>query len=90
MNKYIDMMESQQVEWEMAAKESNSPQECRHCFATAADWRAIREAWEAMVESLEEVMQFIPYEKADIGTRPMWIVEIESKATAALAKARAK
>lgn len=89
MSKYTAMMRRCEQEAVTHAISFHPASETSKRFsAAAADWRAMREAWEAMVESLDEVMQFIPYEKPELGPLPNWICKIKARAEAALAKAR--
>ena len=37
---------------------------------------------------VEELLDFVPYEKPELGPLPNWICEIKARAEAALAKAR--
>lgn len=88
-NKFTAMMrECEREALTHAASLHPSSEPSKRFANAAADWRAMREAWEAMVESLDEVMQFIPYEKPELGPLPNWICKIKARAEAALAKAR--
>lgn len=91
MSKYTDMMDEAAFECldEAHINEREGNDKVAELERSkSADWRAMREAWEAMVESLDEVMQFIPYEKPELGPLPNWICKIKARAEAALAKAR--
>ena len=48
-----------------------------------------REAENAKLRAcVEELLDFVPYEKPELGPLPNWICEIKARAEAALAKAR--
>ena len=81
MSKYTDMMREQEYVGYRLAEHGQGSSTRAHGDKCATDWRAMREAWEAMVEACEEALIEIGYSMNPSGI-------VIDKLDTALAKAR--